>query len=76
MRRYQILRNEWEKLVWDPKPEPKPKSRNPLFVAEETEKYVWRDPRRDAYKMNNQPLGRLVILNSNDVKVIKCGTLI
>lgn len=49
IRRYQIMRDEWEKLVWDPKPVPQPKMRNPTYVKQDAEKYVWRDPRRDAY---------------------------
>ncbi|KAH6558066.1 hypothetical protein KP509_1Z079600 [Ceratopteris richardii] len=48
MRRFQILRDEWEKHVWDPPPTPRPKRRNPAWVAEETQKYVWQDPRREA----------------------------
>ncbi|KAI5074589.1 hypothetical protein GOP47_0010550 [Adiantum capillus-veneris] len=49
IKRFQILRDEWEKHVWDPPPVPQPKRRNPAWLAEETEKYVWCDPRREAY---------------------------
>ncbi|MCO5552656.1 hypothetical protein L7F22_006172 [Adiantum nelumboides] len=49
MQRFQVLREEWEKLVWDPIPIPPPKRRQPTWLAEETEKYVWQDPRREAF---------------------------
>lgn len=49
MKRFQILRDEWEKHVWDPIPIPQPRRRHPTWVAEETQKYVWQDPRREAY---------------------------
>ncbi|MCO5583989.1 hypothetical protein L7F22_037907 [Adiantum nelumboides] len=49
MQRFQVLREEWEKLVWDPIPVPPPKRRQPTWLAEETEKYVWQDPRREAF---------------------------
>lgn len=49
MKRFQAMRDEWERHVWDPIPVPVPKPRNPSWLAEESEKYVWKDPRRDAY---------------------------
>lgn len=59
MRRYQIMRDHWEKHVWDPKPVPAPKTRNPLLVAKDAEKYVWRDPRRDAYSFDDPRSSRM-----------------
>lgn len=49
MKRFQAMRDEWERHVWNPIPVPVPKPRNPAWVAEEADRYVWKDARREAY---------------------------
>lgn len=69
MKRFQAMRDEWERHVWDPVPIPVPKPRNPSWVAEESEKYVWKDPRRDAYTYDVSRMDHSASISRFDNKI-------